>query len=178
MKRLLMHMTWSSLLLIACNSNTADQPPADSARSSGLSDKILAIAAALPVKRDSADAFFAGLFVPSDSLKIAMDGDFKTLRSKDFTLVLLPGDSTISEVQITPVNTSLFIPLKELVSRMDSAWEDTPEGPFLRKEPLPSVTAFYTDHQHRRKKIEVEGLSQQELARDSLIRMIRISVVE
>ncbi|RFM32148.1 hypothetical protein [Chitinophaga silvisoli] len=174
MKRLLIIM--SCVLLIACgssNSKTASTEKAPVAPLS-LSEKVFKIAEALPLSKDSATNFLTGLFIPGDSMKVTMDGDFKHFTGKDFSLVIYNPDSSVERVEMWPAHgTSLNIPLKELEVKLDSAWQEYNMRLEI-KEPPPGVMGWYTDQQHRKKKIEVMGPVISDLAQNQEIREIRV----
>lgn len=113
--------------------------------------------------------FLSGFFTPSDSLKITRDGDFVRYTGKTFSLI-----SSVNEVQIWPASGQyLQLPLAELSASMDSAWQDFKIMPEA-KEPPPAIMAWYTDHLHRKKKIEIMGPLIFHLSQDSIIYQIRI----
>lgn len=142
-----------------------------------LADKVVIIAAALPIPADSAERFFAGIFDAGDSMQVKVDEPgFMRFKGKRYSIDMYNGDSLIDDVFIRPEDDSLALPLYALGAKMDSTWHDTPEGPFLRKDPPPSITAYYTDGQHRKKKIEIDGISEAYMAQDSTFRYIRISI--
>lgn len=160
------------IMLASCGHSTANKNNR-AVDTISLADKVLTIAAGLPVEKDSADAFFSRLFVPSDSVTIHSENDFKEFRSRSLTLVLLPGDTAISYVNIKPNGYDLHLPLEQLATKMDSAWRP-PADIFLHKEPRPTVMAIYTDQQQRKKLIEIESYSWEKGERDSSITTIRI----
>lgn len=161
----------SMLVISSCGHTTGDkdQPAVDTL---SLTAKVLTIADGLPLLSDSADAFISRLFVPSDSLKTTVYNGFKVFHSKTLIVTLHPGDS-ISYVELDPTVAYLYLPLEQLATKMDSAW-CPPRFIFLHKDPRPTVMAYYTDPQHRKKEIEIQSLSWQKLERDSLITTIRI----
>lgn len=166
-------ITCCALMMLASCSHSNENKNNPSADTISLADKVLTIAAGLPVKKDSADAFFSRLFVPSDSVTIHSEGDFKEFRSRSLTLILLPRDTAISYVNIKPNGYDLLLPLEQLATRMDSAWRP-PADISLHKEPRPTVMAIYTDQQQRKKVIEIESYSWEKGERDSSITNIRI----
>lgn len=162
------------MLLLSCGSNSSTEKSAANIPSLTLSEKVFKIAEALPLKKDSATAFLSGLFIPSDSMKVTTDGDFKHFTAHEISLVINNLDSNIEEVEIWPAPGGyLHVPLKELEVRMDSAWKEW-NMKLEIKEPPPGVMAWYTDQQHRKKKVEVMGPFIFDLANDSAIKEIRI----
>lgn len=172
MKHLLINIACMLLLMSCGNSNTSEGVAVAPALS--VSEKTFKIADALPLQRDSATAFLAGLFVPSDSMKVSTDGDFTRFTSHEVSLVINNLDSVVNDVEIWPApGATLHVPLKELEVRMDSAWKEWNMEPGI-KEPSPGVMGWYTDQQHRKKKVEVMGPFILDLTHDSAIKEIRI----
>jgi hypothetical protein len=177
MKRFLINIT-CSLLLVSCTGNSTEKTgnTAETATvpSSSLSEKVQQIAEALPLKRDSATAFLSGLFVPSDSLQVRTDGDFKRFTGGNISLLINNLDSSIAYVKIFPATVEfLQLNLKELAPKMDSAWKDDNRFPEVKDPPL-GVIGLYTDKQHRKKLVTVLGPSLAFISSDSVIREITI----
>lgn len=173
----------SFLLLAACgNSGTPTSEVKDSstAHTTRMSEKIIAIADAIPLVHDSATSFFTALFVPGDSLRVTTDGDYKHFTGKDFTLVINnTSQDSVKDVTVWPSPGGVLqVPLKELSIKMDSSWKELPNGPIAVKEPPPAVIAYYTDQQHRKKKFVVLGPSGFNTTEEPVIREINISVDE
>ncbi|MVT09579.1 hypothetical protein [Chitinophaga tropicalis] len=170
-----------SPLIVACGSSPSTHKTADSSigttQDTRLSEKIMAIAEALPLIHDSAATFLPSLFSPADSLHVSIDGNYTHFAGKTFALVIEnnPQDS-VRDVMIWPTPGG-FLPvsLQELGTKMDSAWKQQPNGPIAVKEPPPAVTAYYTDHHHRKKKFVVLGPSGLETAEEPGITEINIS---
>jgi hypothetical protein len=154
------------VLFSACGGNTpaANTAAADSSQVSGapfvpLSDKIFAIAEALPIKSGEADSFFSKLFSADDSLYVTkMHNNYTNYFGKNFSIHIADEGGEIKDAQIMPPDNALIqLPLKEMATKMDSAWKEPINGPVQMKEPPPAITANYTDKQKRTKTIRITG---------------------
>ena len=153
-----------AILMIACaghpsppGTDTAAKPPDTK---SSLADKVFAIADALPLPADSAEAFLTGLFPASDSMHVVKDNIFKRITGKTCVVSIADtGNARILRVVIkSSGNGMLALPMKEMTAKMDSAWRSRPSGPFpVENAPPTPVSASYTDKQQRKKRISVAG---------------------
>ncbi|ASZ14116.1 hypothetical protein CK934_25785 [Chitinophaga sp. MD30] len=178
MRILIIHLACYTLLFSAC-SNSSKAPGHTDSRVKvprTLSDKLLAIAAAIPLPKDSAGTFFSTLFQPADSLQITTDQYSKIFTGKSFQLEVNKMDDTVTQVTIWPTKEGgLPVSLQELAGKMDSAWQELPMGPFPVKDPILGVVGYYTDPQHSRKKFTLFGPDYHNLAAAAEIRRIWIS---
>lgn len=181
MRILIISLACYNLLCAACGSSSKQPGHTDSSTVAQrrLSDKIMAIAAAIPLTKDSASVFFSTLFQPADSLQITTNQYFQRFFGKTLHLVIDKDEDTIKEVRIWLVEgRSLPVRLQELADKMDSAWQELPMGPFPMKDPILAVVGYYTDPQHIRKQLIVFGPDYNNMTATPDIREIRISIEE
>lgn len=181
MRLLTVYLTCCTLLFSACGNSSKTPGHTDSSTvvQRRLSDKIMAIAAAIPLTKDSASVFFSTLFQPADSLQITTNEYFQRFFGKTLHLVIDKDQDTIKEVRIWLIEgRTLPVRLQELADKMDSAWQELPMGPFPMKDPILGVVGYYTDPQHRRKQLIVFGPDYHNMVQNPEIREIRISIEE